>query len=83
MSVFSPLDTGFALDTLLLSAHVRGLGTCAQGSLATWSSPIREEFPDIPQGYKLICGVSVGYIKNGSKINTFKPTRNPVQVSGL
>ena len=41
MGPFSPLDAGFALDTLMLSAHARGLGTCAQGSLAMWGSPVR------------------------------------------
>ena len=83
MGPFSPLDAGFALDTLLLSAHARGLGACAQGALATWGSPVRDEFPEIPKGYKLLCGVSMGYAKGGSKVNTFKPARSPVACAGL
>lgn len=83
MGPFSPLDAGFALDTLLLSAHARGLGACAQGALATWASPVREAFPEVPRGYKLLCGVSMGYAKAGSKINTYKPARCPVACAGL
>ena len=76
MGVFSPLDAGFYLQNLLLSAHARGLATCAQGALATWKSPIVEEFP-IPKGYKLICGVSMGYASS-HVINTFNPGRRDV-----
>ena len=78
MSVFSPLDTGFYLQTLLLSAHARGLGTCAQGALATWKSPIVDEFKDIPAGYKLICGISMGYASD-HVINTYNPGRRDVK----
>lgn len=74
MSVFSPLDVGFYLQTLLLSAQARGLGTCAQGSLAMWRSPVQAEFPDVPKDFKLICGVSMGYASDNI-INTYNPGR--------
>ena len=77
MGVFSPLDVGFYLQTLLLSAQARGLGTCAQGSLAMWRSPVQEEFPDVPKDYKLICGVSMGYAST-DLINTYNPGRRDV-----
>lgn len=77
MGVYSPLDVGFYLQTLLLSAQARGIGTCAQGALAMWGSPVREEFPDVPAGYKLICGVSMGY-PSKSVINTYNPGRRDV-----
>ncbi len=79
MGPFSPLDAGICLDTLLLSAHANGIATCAQGALATWVSPVQAEF-DIPEGYKLVCGVSMGYEKKEAKINSFKPNRDPVRV---
>jgi nitroreductase len=81
MSVFSPLDVGFYLQTLLLSAHARGLGTCAQGALAMWKSPVLEEFPEVPTDYKLICGVSMGYASNNA-INAFNPGRRDVNGTG-
>jgi len=71
MGVYSALDAGHFMQTLMLSAHARGLATCAQGFLAFWSKPIRAEF-DVPDGYKLLCGMSLGYPAN-SHTNTFVP----------
>jgi nitroreductase len=71
MGVYSALDAGLAMQNLMLAAKARGLGSCAQGFLAFWSKPIRQEF-DIPRGYKLLCGISLGYAAPGH-INTFVP----------
>ena len=70
---FSVLDAGIFVQTLMLSAHAHGLGTCAQGALATWAGPVRESF-DIPKHYKLICGVSIGYPSEHA-VNGFNPGR--------
>ena len=70
MGVYSPLDAGFFTQNLLLSASHRGLGACAQGFLAVWAPPVRKHF-DIPRGYKLLFGVSVGY-PSGAPINDFR-----------
>jgi nitroreductase len=83
MGPYSPLDAGFYLNTLMLSAHARGLGTCAQGSLAMWGSPVRAEFPEIPAGYNLLCGLSLGYAKADAKINSYNPGRADVECAGL
>lgn len=73
MGVYSALDAGLAMQNLMLSARARGLDTCAQGFLAFWSKPIRKEF-DIPKGYKLLCGMSLGYAAP-SVMNEFVPPR--------
>jgi nitroreductase len=73
MGVYSALDAGLAMQNLMLSAQARGLGTCAQGFLAFWSKPIRQEFA-IPKGYKLLCGMSLGYAAP-SDMNEFVPPR--------
>lgn len=70
---FSVLDAGIFVQTLMLSAHAHGLGSCAQGALATWAGPVREAF-GIPKGYKLICGVSIGYASDHA-VNGFNPGR--------
>ena len=70
---FSVLDAGIYLQTLMLSAQARGLATCAQGALATWAGPVRAAF-EIPQPYRLICGVSIGYASE-HVVNTFNPGR--------
>lgn len=72
---FSVLDAGIFLQSVMLSAHARGLGTCAQGALATWGSPVRAEF-EVPEDYKLIAGVSIGY-PSANAINTYNPGRLP------
>jgi nitroreductase len=73
---FSVLDAGIFVQTLMLSAHAHGLGTCAQGALATWAGPVRAAF-DVPKNYKLICGLSMGY-GSPHPINKYNPARNPV-----
>jgi nitroreductase len=76
LGAYSVLDAGFMLQTLLLSAHARGLSTCAQGALAVWAGPVRAEF-DVPDHYRLICGVSLGYASD-HPVNAFDPGRPSV-----
>lgn len=78
---FSVLDAGIFVQTLMLSAHAHGLGSCAQGALATWAGPVRDAFA-IPKDYKLICGVSIGY-PSEHPINGFNPGRRDIQESFL
>jgi nitroreductase len=73
---FGVLDAGIWLQTLMLSAQARGLGTCAQGALATWAGPVKQAF-DVPKDYKLICGLSIGYVSDAS-VNTYNPGRGAV-----
>lgn len=72
---FSVLDAGIWLQSLMLSAHARGLATCAQGALATWAGPVRAAFA-VPNDYRLICGVSLGYA-SAHAINAYDPGRLP------
>ena len=70
---YSVLDAGILLQSIMLSAHTRGLGTCAQGALATWASSVRAEF-EVPADYKLICGMALGY-PSEDKVNAYDPGR--------
>jgi nitroreductase len=70
---YGPLDAGIFVQSLLLAAHERGVDTCVQGSVATWASPLRKHF-EIPSGYKLICGVAMGYGRQ-VPVNDYKPAR--------
>ena len=71
-------DAGILLQTLMLSAHANGLGTCAQGALTTWASPARKEFP-VPAEYKLLVGLAIGYPAD-DPVNSFSPGRLPLTV---
>ncbi len=79
MREYSVLDAGIFLQSFMLSAEAHGLGTCAQGTLATWAGPIRKNF-EIPEDYKLIVGVSVGY-KSDAPINKFNAGRRDLDIS--
>lgn len=74
---YSVSDAGLFMQNLMLGAHARGLGTCAQGAVALWADPIRKEFK-IPKGYKLLCGIAVGY-PSDNKVNEFRAERLPIE----
>jgi len=75
LDVFAANDAGLFAQNLMLSAHARGLGTCAQGAVALWSNAVRAEF-DVPKDYKLVYGIAVGY-PSKDKVNGFQAERLP------
>jgi len=67
------------MQNLMLSAHSKGLGTCAQGSVAVWEDAIRKEF-EISKNYSLLCGICVGY-PSQSEVNKFEANRiSPLEI---
>lgn len=70
---FSANDAGLFVMNLMLSAHARGLGTCAQGALGIYDDIIRNEF-EIPDSYELLYGIALGY-PSDDKANTFAAPR--------
>jgi nitroreductase len=73
LGVYSVLDAGVFLQSLMLAAVADGLGTCAQAALASYPDVVRRHF-DVPDGYKLLCGVSIGYPAEAA-VNRFRPAR--------
>jgi nitroreductase len=73
LGVFAANDAGLFAQNLMLSAHARGLGACAQGIAALWSAPSRREF-NVPKNYKLIYGIAIGY-PSDAHINSFGAQR--------
>ena len=76
LPTYAVSDAGLFMQNLILSAHARGLGTCAQGALALWSDPVKAEF-DVPKQYKLLCGIALGY-PSKEKVNGFRAERLPI-----
>lgn len=70
---FSANDAGMFVMNLMLGAHARGLGTCAQGALSIYDDIVRSEF-DVPYGYELLYGVALGY-PSDDKANSFAAPR--------
>jgi len=74
--VFSLLLLRPPSRSLPVANHYIGLGTCAQGALATWGGPVRAAF-SVPPDYKLVCGVSIGY-PSTHVVNSYNPGRGDV-----
>lgn len=72
----SALDTGMFMQNLMLAATDRGLGTCAQASVAMWGKSIRPFF-NIDKPYKLICGLCLGYPAE-DRVNSYRPDKRSV-----
>jgi nitroreductase len=70
---FSANDAGLFVMNLMLGAHARGLGTCAQGAVSAYDDIVRAEF-EIPAGYQLLYGISLGYPSKNA-VNDFAAAR--------
>ena len=70
-------DASLFAQNLMLSAHARGLGTCAQGASALWAKPVRDEF-NVPKKYKLLYGIALGYPSDHS-VNSFQAERIDIE----
>jgi nitroreductase len=73
LGVYSVLDAGVFLQSLLLAATDAGIGACAQASLASHPDVVRRHF-DVPPDYRLLCGVSLGH-PTDEPVNRFRPPR--------
>jgi nitroreductase len=73
LGAYSVLDAGIYLQSLMLAAQARGLGTCAEGALGTWAGPVREAFA-VPPAYKLLCGLALGWPSDHA-VNAYNPGR--------
>ncbi|NPA94943.1 MAG: nitroreductase [Thermodesulfobacteria bacterium] len=80
--VFMPksLGTGFLVDigifiqSFTLACLDQGLGTCIQASLAEYPSIVKSIL-SIPDDFRLVCGISVGYEDTSAPVNQFRTTR--------
>jgi nitroreductase len=77
LGVYAANDAGLFAQNLMLSAHARGLGTCAQGAVALWRNAIRK-FVKVPNEYKLLYGISIGY-RSDHKVNSFQANRLDIE----
>ena len=72
------LSVGIYLQTLMLSLTARGLGTCAQVSLAGYPEVIHREL-NIPPELSILCGLAVGYADPDFPANHLRINRDPVE----
>ena len=61
-------DVGMFLQSILLLAHERGLGTCPQAAWAAMPRTVRAHL-DLPPELIVYCGISMGYADLDAPIN--------------
>jgi len=70
-------DLGMFLQSFMLLAYEKGLGTCAQEAWSLRSGMVKEFF-GIDDNYLLFCGVAIGYEDLNHPINQLKTIRQPL-----
>ena len=74
---WSILDTGMALQNLMISAWHYGVGTCAMAVAVHYPDVLRGVL-NIPQSKRIIVGVAVGYPDFTNPAASFRSNREPV-----
>jgi nitroreductase len=73
---WSVFDMGLFAQTLMLAAHAKGVGTVPQAFVIDYSDVIKK-FLDLPEGKRLVLGISLGYPDAESHVNKFDSVRVP------
>jgi nitroreductase len=71
------LGVGMFLQTFMLALNARGLGSCAQVSIAGYPDVIRERL-GIAEDMRILCGVSIGYADPDFPANALDVPRSPL-----
>ena len=74
LTPWSLFDLGLFAQTLMLSAHAKGIGTVPQAFATDYAREIKK-FLDIPETKRLVLGISIGYPDPGSPVNAFRTNR--------
>ncbi|TGL39207.1 nitroreductase [Leptospira perdikensis] len=74
LNYFVGIDLGCFLQSVLLLAREEGLGTCAQASLGSFPDVVRNSL-ELPEEEKVILGLSIGYPKPNSELNSYHTPR--------
>lgn len=73
------MDCGMFLQSIMLMAVELGLATCAQAALAEYPHLVKE-FLGYPDDSILLCGMALGYEDTDALINSYRTTREEVEV---
>jgi nitroreductase len=69
---------GMFIQTVMLLAEERGLGTCAQESWAAMGSTV-STFLQLPPERMLYCGLALGWPDRSHPVNAFRTEREPIE----
>ena len=73
-------DTGMYAQTLMLALENAGLGSCPQTSVSCYPDLVREEL-GIESQFKLMMGLSFGYVDHDDSANNLRTDRAPLEQS--
>ena len=68
------VDVGIYLGAFTLAAQSVGVDTILPAALANYPGLVREHF-GIPEGRKMVCGISFGYGDHAHPVNSFRTER--------
>ena len=74
---WSVLDTGLALENLMIAAWHYGVGTCVMSAAVIYPDVLRSLL-NIPESKRFIVGLAVGYPDLSSPKATFRTGRDPM-----
>lgn len=71
------MSVGMFLQTLMLALTERGIGSCAQVSIAYFADVVRGQL-EIPDELTVLCGLAIGYPDDDFPANHLDTPRNPI-----
>lgn len=78
LDVMSYLDVGLFMQSIMLLATARGLGTCSQGAWNQFHAVTRRVL-NVPDSHYIVCGMSLGYPDPRDPVNSLLAEREPVE----
>jgi nitroreductase len=73
-------DVGMYSQTLMLAMADAGIGSCPQTSVSCYPDLVREEL-GVDSHYKLMMGLSFGYIDEANSANNLRTERDPLEAT--
>ena len=77
MQTGSYMDYGMFLQSVMLLALEKGLGTCPQAALGEYPDIVRDEL-SLEPGIKVLGGMALGYEDRDAAINSYRTPREPL-----
>lgn len=74
LGLYGAVDCGLFVQSFLLAAHSRGVGTIPQAALAS-QAPFIRKFLGLPDDRKVLLGISFGYPDNEHPTNSYRTER--------
>jgi len=75
---WSILDSGMALQNLMLAAWHCGVGTCVMAAAVHYPDVLRQVL-NIPQSKRIIVGIAMGYPDFTNPVTSFRSNREPLE----